>query len=101
MTTRTGEDSGELLTIQELSANSRLSVSTLHRLKRQGRIPYCQPSGKGGKLWFPADAIERCMCLPSAPEPTTPESDHPTQTCLSGPVPTWMSGESSRNKESK
>src|SRR5687768_6450886 len=48
-----------LQTIHELSRHSRLSVSTLHRLKKAGRLTYFQPAGKGGRLLFPADAIER------------------------------------------
>jgi hypothetical protein len=45
-------------TIFELSQTSGLS-STIRRLKDDNRIPYLQPGGKGGKLLFPPDAIER------------------------------------------
>ena len=48
-----------LCTIFELSQTSGLSTSTIRRLKDDNRIPYHQPSGKGGKLLFPPDAIER------------------------------------------
>ena len=45
------------LTISELSAQSRLSVSQLRRLAKAGRIPFLQPGGPGGKLLFPPDAL--------------------------------------------
>ena len=42
------------LTVDELSARTGLSLSSLHRLKKQGRIPFFQPAGKGGRLLFPS-----------------------------------------------
>ena len=56
----------QLLTIQELSAISRLSVTQLRRLARAGRIPFYQPGGTGGRLLFPPDAIERQFSPSSA-----------------------------------
>ena len=52
------DDNAQLVTIEELSEHSRLSIATIHRLKRAGKIPFFQPSGKGGRLLFPANAIE-------------------------------------------
>lgn len=46
-----------LLTISELSTQSRLSVSQLRRLVKAGRIPFLQPGGPRGKLLFPSDAL--------------------------------------------
>jgi excisionase family DNA binding protein len=72
-----------LVTIADLSATSGLSVSTIRRLAREGRIPFVQPSGKGGKLLFPPDAIERsslAACLNSH-----------SSARLAGPPPSWMS----------
>lgn len=68
--------------IAELSQTSGLSVSTIRRLVRDERIPYLQPSGKGGKLLFPPDAIER----------TSPASDaaHPGSGRLAGRLPEWL-----------
>lgn len=70
-------------TIAELSSESQLSVSTLRRLVRQGRIKFLQPAGKGGKLLFPPNALE---CLDEdAPSPG--DSDR----SLPGRAPGWMS----------
>ncbi len=78
----------QLLTITELSAKSRLSLATIHRLKDQGKIPFYQPAGKRGRLLFPADAIERAAAAGSQ---TTPAESHAlSPPHLSGPAPGWM-----------
>ena len=59
------------LSITELSARSGLSVSTLHRLKKAGKIPCLQPAGKGGRLLFPADAIEQSSETAATTDATT------------------------------
>ncbi|QDU26645.1 Helix-turn-helix domain protein [Anatilimnocola aggregata] len=77
------------LTLQEFSAISRLSPSTIHRLIKAGKIPFVQPAGKGGKLLFPLNAIElmatRTLDRPSAPAVASGDD------CvrLSGPRPKW------------
>ena len=76
----------QLLTIQELSTKCRLSIPTIHRLKRLSKIPYFQPAGKGGRVLFPADAIERASS--ETAEPSSPPTDATPH--LSGPSPTWM-----------
>ncbi len=50
--------------IAELSQTSGLSISTIRRLVRDHRIPFLQPSGKGGKLLFPVDALGERQRLP-------------------------------------
>ena len=89
----------KLLTIQELSINSRLSIATLHRLKRQGKLPFLQPAGKGGRLLFPPDAIERCAAADFSEQITlfTPAAKPPRQ--LSGPRPGWMQSTNSPKEE--
>ena len=79
----------QFLTIKELSRRSRLSESTIHRLKRAGRIPFYQPGGKHGRLLFPSDAIEQTAQNGSAvPTPASPpRSDSPR---LSGCRPAWQ-----------
>jgi excisionase family DNA binding protein len=71
-----------LITLAELSQTSGVSSSTIRRLVENKRIPYCQPSGKGGKLWFPPDAIERT--------PPAPNADSAIPSRLSGKKPGWM-----------
>jgi hypothetical protein len=83
----------QYVTVAELSRRSRLSVATLHRLKDAGKIPFYQPGGKGSRLLFPADAIERAADAAQREQPTAAnenESQH-----LNGPCPAWMS---SRNQ---
>ena len=81
------------LNIEELSAQTGLSLASIHRLKKQGKIPFYQPAGKGGKLLFPPDAIERAAGTESPsvkesdPVATTEDSPRPR---LSGPCPAWM-----------
>ena len=90
MVSKPGAGNNRLLTIQELKERSRLSISTLRRLVRDRKIPYFQPAGKGGKLSFPPDAIERMCILPDRPpsQPTSGEINPPKR--LSGPSPEWM-----------
>lgn len=77
------------LTLQEFSATSRLSPSTIHRLKDAGKIPFIQPAGKGGKLLFPINAIE-LMATPQLDRPSAPAAASGGDGGrLSGPRPKW------------
>lgn len=79
----------QLLTVQELSVKSRLSVATIHRLKRQGKIPFYQPAGKRGRVLFPPDAVERAAQATSSSAAKAPgNAGSPSH--LSGPRPAWM-----------
>ena len=90
MEDNTGGGNDRPLTIKELSERSPYSIPTLRRLARNRKIPYFQPAGKGGKLSFPPDAIERMCILPDGPpdQPTSGEINPPKR--LSGPRPEWM-----------
>ncbi len=83
------ENGPRLLTIQELAMRSPLSLPTLRRLVRGGKIPYFQPGGKGSRLLFPPDAIERAFgaCY-DVSQDSTPTADAPKR--LAGPVPAWL-----------
>ncbi len=83
-----GREVAQLITVEELSSRCRLSIATLHRLKRQGKIPFFQPAGKGGRVLFPADAIERAAALVAAPSNSLSSDGQPKH--LSGPRPAWM-----------
>jgi hypothetical protein len=88
-----GPSEGQLsqfLTIQELSATGRLSIATIHRLKRQGKIPYFQPADKHGRWLFPADAIERASQAASSPVANHESATAEPPMHLSGPCPAWM-----------
>jgi len=82
------QDSPHLLTVKELSVRTRLSLATIHRLKRQGKIPYYQPGGKGYSLRFPPDAVQIATRQFEQP----PERSHDGH--LSGPRPAWMQNQS-------
>ena len=79
-----------LLTIKELSERSRLSISTLHRLKSAGKIPFYQPAGKNGRLLFPLDAIERLAIAGNTAGPTNVPTGGRPRGHLSGSRPAWM-----------
>lgn len=97
------EDLGHYITIDELSAQSRLSKSSLYRLKDDGLLPYFQRR-RGGKLLFPPDALEQAMARmqqraespPSAPPspPTEATALPPAKAAkpLSGRRAAWESG---------
>lgn len=84
------EDQRNYIDIVELAARTGLSVSTIHRLKRQDKIPFFQPAGKGGKLLFPPDAIERSSCNTYADVMPGSGTTSPPIGRLSGPLPVWM-----------
>lgn len=78
------------LSIEELSAQSGLSPATLHRLKRQGKIPFYQPAGKRGRVLFPPDAIEQADQATSSSATKDSPGDAGNPSHLSGPRPAWM-----------
>ena len=49
----------QYLNINQLSEISGFSVTQIRRLVDAQKIPYFQPGGKGGKLLFPPNALER------------------------------------------
>ncbi len=49
----------QYLTIDELSVEIDRLISTIRRLVSRNKIAFRQPAGKGGRLLFPKDAIER------------------------------------------
>jgi hypothetical protein len=79
------------LTIEELSARTTLSVSTLRRLYKRGLIVGYQPGGPRTRIVFPAHALEQLTVARSNTSiPTTatsPESKHFPQR---GPRPKWL-----------
>lgn len=79
------------LDITQFIARTGLSEATIHRLKRAGKIPFFQPTGKGGKLLFPLDAIERAGT----------EIETAPALSLANEAPKRLSGPSAKWRESK
>ena len=77
------------LDIDELSSRSSLSVTTLRRYVRNGRIKAIQPGGPGAKLLFLPDALERTVRSDKTLDQsnTTPSSSQPET--LPGRRPGW------------
>lgn len=80
------------LSIQQLSKRTGFSVTQLRRLAKSGRIPCHQPGGKGGKLFFPPDAIE------GVGKPVEFHEASPTGKKLSGRAPKWMQASESQSE---
>ena len=85
MVIQTPQRERKYLTIKELSNLTGFSVTQLRRMASAGRIPCHQPGGKGGKLLFSPDAIEKCG---SSDSQSTPNDDLANR--LSGRSPAWM-----------
>lgn len=86
------------LTVDELAAKSGLSTSTIWRLKLAGKIPFYQPAGRGGRVVFPADAIEASDSATTLGDQSRDDT-HSTLMRLPGPQPKWMSGTTLINRE--
>jgi hypothetical protein len=68
-----------------------LAVLQIHVGNLDGaQIPFYQPAGKGGKLLFPPDAIERAAQGTSSPAVEDPPGAAECPSRLSGPCPAWM-----------
>ena len=87
------------LTAPELSVRTGLSLSTIHRLKKRGNIPYFQPAGKGGSVLFPHDAIEHALDSSREFVPLPPTRNNGSNDRLYGPRPTWMKPTTPENKD--
>lgn len=84
MTQSNEQNHGPYLTRHELARRTRLSPATIQRLKDAGCIPFYQPGGKGGRVLFPPDAIERAQG--AADDGGENGSGHR----LAGPRPAWQ-----------
>jgi excisionase family DNA binding protein len=84
------------LTYEELSARTGISVSTLRRRVKDGKLPYFQPGGRRTRLVFPVDVVERLLQSAPTSSQTLPESQlQPVAHPLQGPQPKWMRNGSS------
>ena len=72
------QDERRYLTLEELARISGVSKVTLRRYWRAGKIPGHQPGGKGSRVLFPPDALERNPVAPPAalePRPIALDAD--------------------------
>lgn len=74
------------LTAKELAEILNVSLSTVYRLKADGRLPYYQPGGKRHFVRFPKSALETTTDTP----PREALADKP----IPGPTPKWFLAES-------
>lgn len=75
----------KLLGTEEALKRFGISRATLHRWRQAKRISFIQPGGKGGKLLYPADALEQLATardLSATKATSAPKS-------ISGPKPKW------------
>jgi hypothetical protein len=83
------------LTREQLSERSGLSASTIHRYKRDGKIPFFQPGGGGAKVLYPPSAIECALSqsrqeLLVAQDQSNTAGNGVTLKRLPGPRPRWQ-----------
>jgi len=77
---------------QEFSERSGLSLATVHRYLRSGKLPFVQLGGRRHRVLIPCDALD-LLLKPSVNEkPAEPtfnkRSDNPPP--MSGPQPRWL-----------
>ena len=83
-------DKKSYLDISELIVRTGLSRATIWRLKRDSKIPFFQPGGKGSRVKFPEDAIELAeQC--ATPNSEVDDDQRFASERLPGPSPPWMS----------
>jgi hypothetical protein len=87
------------LSPQEFSEQSGLSIASVRRYLRDGKLPFAQPGGPRGRILIPPDALAR-LAVQQMDYPSTPslaanpsiegQAERPLQ--RSGPVPAWRRG---------
>jgi hypothetical protein len=80
------------LSPQEFSRLSGLSLATVHRYLRSGKLPCRQPGGHRGRILISADALEADSGAGAPDLTSTGPVDAPRPapaTRLSGPRPRW------------
>jgi hypothetical protein len=85
MPERTTNEARKYLNLRELSVATGISETQLRRLAKDRKIPSFQPGGKGGRLLFPPDAIEKS----EQPQPGFEATGLP----LAGRRPLWMTSQ--------
>jgi hypothetical protein len=85
----------DYLTLEQFCHHSGLSESTIRRRARDGSLPVVQIGGKGKRLLFPADSLERVQAAPFSTMSDKVESSSLTSSTVvstttpAGPRPRW------------
>lgn len=85
------------LSPQQFSDSSGLSIATVRRYLRDGKLPFVQPGGPRGRLLIPSDALARlAVDRAGGPDPPPPAAEGRTEESSQrpGPVPAWRRGRS-------
>ena len=93
-----GMDARRYLSVQEFKQLSGLSLATIHRYLKSGKLPFRQPAGPRSRVLIPTDALD-ILCRSTQPPITpplatdadlTPDRDATNDPPLSGPRPKWQ-----------
>ncbi|WP_145044259.1 helix-turn-helix domain-containing protein [Gimesia chilikensis] len=79
----------EFLSPEEFAQFSGLSVPTIHRYLKSGRLPYIQPGGFRCRILIPQNALNSSGKIPSENSPSVPPRAKKPQVKTSGPEPAW------------
>ena len=87
------------LSPQEFSQQSGLSIASVRRYLRDGKLPFAQPGGPRGRILIPADALARIAThrmdrLSAPPHASAPAVEGRAEgpSPRPGPVPAWRRG---------
>jgi excisionase family DNA binding protein len=78
------------LTIHELAASTTLSVSTLRRLLKKGKLVGHQPGGPRTRIVFRPDAIEQVVTAMTEAATDEPPHQEAANARQHGPRPKWQ-----------
>jgi excisionase family DNA binding protein len=79
-----------VLTYEELSGLTGISISTLRRRVADGSIPYLQPGGPRTRVAFPIDILERLLRQQTHLTGLTGPKQRQHRVMKHGPAPKWM-----------
>jgi excisionase family DNA binding protein len=92
------------LTYDDLSTLTGLSLSTLRRRVKEGKLPFIQPGGRRTRIVFPRDVMEQLLqpvkpvCCPSgatnrgpvSPDGVSARREPTPSPPTHGPLPRWL-----------
>jgi len=85
-------DEREYLKLDEFQKLCGLSLVTLRRYVKSGKLESVQAAGRGHRILIPRDALDKLRAAPKSP-PDPAEAERPSRNeTLSGPKPRWRVG---------